>query len=51
MNIKEIERRMKISKSLKEYYATDKGMTQRMNRSKEQKNKMNNLYKKIKIND
>lgn len=46
MNIKEIERRMKISKSLKEYYVTNKGMAQRMNRSKEQKNKMNNLYKK-----
>lgn len=48
MDAKEFERRMKISKSLKEYYTTDKGIVQRMNRSKEQKNKMNNLYKKTK---
>lgn len=48
MDIKEMERRMKISKSLKEYYTTDKGIAQRMNRSKEQKNKMNNIYKNFK---
>lgn len=51
MNIKEIERRMKISKSLKEYYTTDKGIKQRISRSKEQKDKMNNLYKNNRIYD
>lgn len=44
MRIKEFERRMKISKSLKKYYATDKGIEQRRKISMKQKERMKRLY-------
>lgn len=50
MHIKEFERRMKISKSLKKYYTTDKGIEQRRKISMKQKERMKRLYENNDLN-